>query len=515
MSRIHPPRHASKARRTAMRRKTLLLIILFVVCFTAALAFGPGATASGSSAVNTPDASFTEGPLELGASLTRSKVAVGSDGRFSLALTFFAPDTYPDDRPAPVEKPVDLVVVLDRSGSMRGAKITDARNALALLVDTLSPRDRLGLVSYADGVQVHTPPIQVTAGNRSLLQQAVMRIVAGGNTNLGSGLRTGLEQLRQVAMLDDDAPISFDDCRGCPPHPSGRTRRVILISDGLANRGVTDPGALAGMARRAAMQGWSVSAVGVGLDFNEYLMTCLADAGGGTYHFLEEPQAFADLFMEELHAARRIAATSMSIDIRLPRGVSLEEASGYEITRSGDGASLLVGDITAGSSRTIHLTLRADTRKAAEYVLDSLAVSYMQENATMNQTLASPLRIAAVADESEAEASYAPAAWERKVLREDYGKLKETVARAVSDGDKDEAMEAIKNYRQKTAQQNQAVGSDKVQENLDSEVSELESSVEESFSGSATEQMAKQKEAGKRIQYEGYMDRRDKSAARD
>ncbi|TVM25660.1 VWA domain-containing protein, partial [Oceanidesulfovibrio marinus] len=176
--------------------------------FTAALAVGPGAPASVLSSVTTPDASFTEGPLELGASLTRIKVAVGSDRRFSLALTFFAPDTYPDDRPAPVEKPVDLVVGLDRSGSMRGAKINDARKALALLVDTLSPRDRLGLVSYADGLQVHTPPIQSTAVNRSRRQQAVLRIVAGGNNNLGSCLRNYLSQLRKVAMLADDAPLS-------------------------------------------------------------------------------------------------------------------------------------------------------------------------------------------------------------------------------------------------------------------------------------------------------------------
>ncbi len=496
-----------------MRQKTLLPLIGLAVCLAAALVFLPQGVAGSKSDVGEA-APFTPGPLELEASLTRSKVAVGSDGRFSLALTFFAPEQYPDDKPgtARLDKPVDLVFVLDRSGSMRGDKITDARNALALLVDSLGPRDRLGLVSYADGVQVHIPPIQVTPDNRRILRRAIANISASGNTNLGAGLHTGLEQLRQAALLEDEKLQRYDDrCMECPPSQD-RTRRLILVSDGLANRGVTDPGSLAAMAHSVTRNGWSVSAVGVGLDFNEYLMTRLADAGGGTYHYLQEPQAFADLFMDELHAARHIAATSMSIDCFLPRGVSLEEASGYEITRSGDKTSVLVGEIMAGATRTIHLTMRADTSEQAEYVLDSLALSYMQENETRSQKLAAPLRIAAVENEAEANMSYAPAAWERKVLSEDYGKLKENVARAVSAGNKDEALAAIEEYRQEKAAENSLVGSDKVQENLDADVTELEDSVTESFSGPEPEQATKQKAAAKRIQHEGYVERRDKSA---
>ncbi|MFW5733959.1 MAG: vWA domain-containing protein [Oceanidesulfovibrio sp.] len=495
-----------------MRQKTLLPLIGFSVILAAALVFLPQGAAGGKPRIEAANP-FTDGPLEVKASLTRNKVAVGSDGRFSLALTFFAPNHYPDDGPERTEKSVDLVVVLDRSGSMRGDKISDARNALALLLDSLGPRDRLGLVSYADGVQVHTPPIQATPGNRTLLRRAVSRISPGGNTNLGAGLRTGLEQLRQAALLEDESILPYDDdCRVCPDRESDRTRKLIVVSDGLANRGTTDPRTLAGMAHRAAQRGWTVSAVGVGLDFNEYLMTCLADAGGGTYHYLQEPQAFADLFIEELHAARRIAATAMSIELLLPRGVTLEEASGYEITRTGDTTSLLVGDLTAGATRTIHLTMRADTREEAEYVLESLAVSYRQENETKSQKLAEPLRVAAVENKVEADMSYAPQTWERKVLREDYGRLKEEVAQAVSAGDKDEALAAIEEYRQEKSAENELIGSARVRENIGADVSELEASVSESFSGSPSEQARKQKATAKRIQHEGYMERRDKSA---
>ncbi|TVM18801.1 hypothetical protein DPQ33_04850 [Oceanidesulfovibrio indonesiensis] len=497
-----------------MRRKALLPLIGLAICLAAALVFLPQGAAGSKPPVH-GTAQFTSGPLELNASLTRSKIAVGSDGRFSLALTFFAPDRRPDDRPdfVPADKFVDLVVVLDRSGSMRGDKITDARNALALLVDALGPGDRLGLVSYSDGVQVHTPPILVTQDNRRVLHRAIANIGAGGNTNLGAGLRTGLEQLRQATFLDDDMPLfRHEDCSGCPPLSGERIRRLILVSDGLANRGVTDPGSLANMARSAALNGWSVSAVGVGLDFNEHLMTCLADAGGGTYHYLQEPQAFADLFLKELHTARRIAATAISIDLYLPRGMSLEEASGYEITRNGGETTILIGDIAAGSTRTIHLTMRAEAREEAEYLLDSLAVSYVQENETRSQKLEAPLRLAAVESEVEASMSYAPAAWERKVLHEDYGRLKEEVARAVSAGNKDDALAAIDEYRRETTAENSLVGSDRVQENLDADVAALEDSVEESFSGPEPEQAVRQKAAAKRIQHEGYMDRRDKSA---
>ena len=281
------------------RLKSLTLIASLAVLTIAVLA----ATGRGKPPAHPPADPLPAGGsgITLSGHLVQTHVLKGSPGRVGLELTLaaVAPAAASAD-----DRGIDFVVVLDRSGSMEGAKLEYARRSLQHLLASLNARDRFALFSYSDAVQKQCDLLPVTDANRSLMHAAVAGIRSGGATNLGEGLRAGIELITAASR---------------PGHPG----RVILISDGLANRGVTDPSALAGMAATAAGREFAVSTVGVGADFNEFLMTQIADRGAGSYYYLDNPSAFAEVFQREAVSAKTAAATGVSVSIPLPPGVRL------------------------------------------------------------------------------------------------------------------------------------------------------------------------------------------------
>jgi len=163
--------------------------------------------------------------LKASGHLVQNKVLLGSDGTVGMSLTLQANDLATGD--SPQVRNVDMVIVLDRSGSMKGRKLGDARQAVLELLSNLSAKDRFAMVTYSEGVQIASGLTNVTKDTRAQLESAVNGVRAGGGTNLGAGLQTGINLLRT-------------------PFRSNNSARVILISDGLANRGITDIKSLTG-----------------------------------------------------------------------------------------------------------------------------------------------------------------------------------------------------------------------------------------------------------------------------
>ncbi len=236
-------------------RKTLALVggLLALTCWAMAYTSNEGRWPAGPGP-KPPEAPLTKtGVVSLSGHMVQDKVHMGGDGTVTLALTLGADHT--PDQAVEGHRQVDMVVVLDRSGSMAEAgKITNARQAILGLLSRLSEADRFALVSYSDQVQRHSGLLAMTPANRAMLEGMVQGIQPNGATNLGAGLQEGIHLLTESPS-------------------SGRISRLILISDGLANRGVTDPSALGTMASVAPERGFAVSTIGVGLDFNEHLMT--------------------------------------------------------------------------------------------------------------------------------------------------------------------------------------------------------------------------------------------------
>jgi Ca-activated chloride channel family protein len=428
--------------------------------------------------------------VSLDARLVQDKIHMGGDGAVTLAVTLAAAET--PDGDVENRRPLDWVVVLDRSGSMAEAgKITNATQAIQGLLSRLSETDRFALVSYSDQVQKHGGLLLMTPANRAMLEGMIRGIQPNGATNLGAGLQEGIQLLNGAER-------------------SGRTSRLLLISDGLANRGVTDPAALGSMASAAAERGFGVSSIGVGLDFNEHLMTTIADKGSGNYTFMESAAAFAQVFDAELRSSRTVAASSVEVRVPLAPGIALEHAAGYPIEVRDGVAVFRPGDLLAGQSRKLFLTLRIPTSDEETWDLGTLSLHYRSGEEGRSTSLPAPLRVTCVRDASDALASINKAEWEEKVIREDYNRLREEVAAAVSGGKREEAVKQIEAYAAGRQAVNAAVGSDVVSGNLEKDLGTLRRTVEDSFAGPPAEAAMKQKANSKNLQYEGYQGRRAK-----
>ena len=189
--------------------------------------------------------------------------------------------------------PLDIALVLDRSSSMHGEKLQCVKEAAGELVSCLSPEDTVSLTAYNDRVLALAAPTRVGEG-RQVLRSAIERIESGGTTALCAGFTQGGD-LAATAVSED------------------RISRILLLTDGLANVGVTDPERIALVVDRFIAQGIGTSTIGVGEGYNEELLAKMADRGGGTTYFLRSPREATDVFAEELRDLSSIDARDIAV----------------------------------------------------------------------------------------------------------------------------------------------------------------------------------------------------------
>ncbi len=464
---------------------TGLLVVL--TCVAMAYANRTGQSVSGQAGPNVAAVSAADGPVEISGRLTQDTVYSGGDGKVALSLALRAQEQVAPDQGD--RRNADLVVVLDQSGSMEGQKLHDARQAILNLLGCLSDRDRFALIAYADEVRVLQPLAPLSDANRRKLSAAADNIFAGGGTNLGAGLKQGIELLSRRS-------------------DSTNSGKVILISDGIANQGIIEPSALGRMASAATEQAFCVSTVGVGDDFNEQLMAAIADRGSGHYHYLENPSLFAAVFEKEFSNAKAVAAASVKITVPLAEGVTLAEASGYPVRFENGVAMVFPGDLLSGRTKKLFLTLQVPAEAKREFEITGIAVDYRSRNRDYRTVLPEAFRIACVDDPLKAFASIDRHEWEEQVVFDDFNRLKEEVAKDIKTGDKRQALEKIEAYRIEKEAVNQAVQSVGVARNLENEVEKLREVVADTFDGEAGEVARKQKRNAKSLQFEGYSGRR-------
>jgi len=472
------------------RLKNFLLIAILIAATGAAMAYSANSTGvlsfnriSGS----TRHPVTGNGILSVSGHLIQDKVLQGSDGNMGLNLILQADDTTALN--SAEARNVDMVIILDRSGSMKGRKINDARQAVLKLLSNLTSQDRFALVTYSDGVQIASGLLNVTRNNRHRMESAVSGVQVGGGTNLGAGLQAGINLLRSSNRGTNAA-------------------KVILISDGLANKGITDVQALSGIAAVAVEKEFAVSTVGVGAEFNEYLMTAIADQGTGSYYYLENPAAFAEVFQQEFHNSRAAVVNNLKIQIPLQDGIRLADAAGYPISRQNGRAVFYPGTLRSGQTRKLYLTLRVPTNSKRDFELNDIKVAYHHDGQLYETTLEDSFKISCITDQRKVFSSIDKNSWSEKVINEDFNRLKQEVAADLKSGKKQDAMQRINQYYGQQEAVNSVVGSARVAENLDKDLKDLETYVEETFQGAPEAVRQKQKINAKSLQYDGYRGRR-------
>jgi Ca-activated chloride channel family protein len=259
-------------------------------------------------------------------------VVDAAGGEAALVVTIAAPEQPAIDRP---RTPIDVAFVLDRSGSMTGEKLTLVKRATDVALDHLSPQDRVALVIYDDQVDTLHPLAPATADVKATIRHRLAHVEAGGTTYLSGGWLAGCRELAEAGPYGETIT---------------RPRRAILLTDGLANVGITDDAELAKHATELRLRGITTTTVGVGLGFDEMLLSAMAEAGGGAFQFIAHPRELGPFFSGEIADLLSTAATRVRLRLTMPHGMHATLVNAFPAEREGKTISVDLRDFSAGET---------------------------------------------------------------------------------------------------------------------------------------------------------------------
>jgi Ca-activated chloride channel family protein len=295
-----------------------------------------------------PRVEFSGPGLHGHASLTQGQVLAHGTREVYAELRVAA-----DARPmtARETRPAALAVVLDVSGSMSGEKLTQARNALLELVEQMRDFDQISLVTYSETARVLQPLARVSEV-RARLRTVIPTIQIEGGTNIPAGIAFGVSTLATAS--------------------DRMVRRVVLLSDGQDGSGrpleqVTSE------VRARADQGFTLSSLGIGADYDERFMSRVADAGRGNYEFLRDGSQLRAFLTRELQQATSTTVERAVAEVRLPSGWRAVRVIGAESPGGTGTLRLPIGALFAGDERRLVLALEVDA--SAPGPMGALAVN--------------------------------------------------------------------------------------------------------------------------------------------
>jgi Ca-activated chloride channel family protein len=202
-------------------------------------------------------------------------------------------------------EPLNLIAVIDKSGSMSGEPLDLVKRSLRGLIENMDDGDQLSIVLYGDTSHVYLAPTRASSATRSQLLSSVDLIQSAGSTNMEAGLRVGYGLARETKR-----------------HYEGITR-VALFTDERPNVGHTDDGSFVAMARAASIEGIGLTTIGVGVQFDSGLATALSSTRGGNLFFLDGPEAADALFADELDYMVSELAHDLRVTLRPGDGLKI------------------------------------------------------------------------------------------------------------------------------------------------------------------------------------------------
>jgi Ca-activated chloride channel family protein len=263
---------------------------------------------------------------------------------------------------------MNLSVVIDRSGSMSGEKIRNAKKAAKHIVDNLNQGDFLSIIIYDQNVT--TLHHQASVRNKESIKRKIDGIQDRGSTNLMGGAMQGYEEVNEY-------------------YKSGYINRVLLLSDGLANEGITDPGRIKRIVQgKFREENIAISTFGVGNDYNEDLMTAMAENGNGNYYFIEKPTEIAGIFRKELNGLMEVVAQNSTLTINVPNTVKVSKVYGYSHTQRGNKVSIKLNDIFSKETKGILVKYKINQGNMPNSLSFTSSLNYRLASTERNNTIA-------------------------------------------------------------------------------------------------------------------------------
>lgn len=293
-----------------------------------------------------------EEKMDSGCLLNYDVLSVGEEHRVYLLARVKGGSAQGEKEP----RPINLSLVIDRSGSMKGDKIEYVKEAAAGLVRRLGEKDTLSVVAYDDVIEIPIQPERVK--DKDTMVRAIRALTARNMTNLSGGWLQGCQFVAETRADD-------------------QVNRVLLLSDGLANQGVTEPGKLAAMTRQKRSEGITTTTMGVGEGFNEDLMTRMAVEGGGAFYFIDSPDKAPEYFNEELEDLLNVVGQNLTVTFEINKHVKgVNQLYDYPFEQRGDALLYRLGDLYSEEERYQVFELTLAPLKKGETKLGTVTISF-------------------------------------------------------------------------------------------------------------------------------------------
>ncbi len=306
-------------------------------------------------------------PASLSARVIEVRSALGTDileaNKSQKAFLKVSLKGFPIDNPQE-RPPLNIAIVLDRSGSMAGDKLARAKEAAIMAINRLSKKDIVAVVTYDSVINVIVPATKIT--DKASINRIISQISSGGSTALFAGVTKGAQEVRKFIA-------------------DNQINRVVLISDGQANVGPQSPKELGALGVALSKEGMSVTTIGLGLGYNEDLMAALAGYSDGNHAFVEKAGDLVRIFDLEFGDAFSVVAKDVSIEIHCQNGVKPLRILGREGDIIGSTVKMRLNQLYGEQEKFVLIEVSVPSVKAGSaHELASVDVSYLnlQENQT-------------------------------------------------------------------------------------------------------------------------------------
>lgn len=253
--------------------------------------------------------------------------------------------------------PVNLALVIDRSGSMSGDRIEKARQAAIMAINMLNQDDMVSVIAYDSDAKIVIPATKVV-NKTQLITTINQKIQANGMTALFAGLSKGINQVDKY--LD-----------------KSKVNRIILLSDGQANVGPTSVNELAELAKIAAKKGIAITTIGLGDDYNEKLMASIASYSDGNHAFVEKSADLEAVFVNEFKDVMSVVAQEVTVTITLHDGVTPIRLLGREGDIDSNTVTVKMNQLYANQEKYVLLEIVSDEEASEQQkTIADVTVSY-------------------------------------------------------------------------------------------------------------------------------------------